>query len=112
MLTSVPLVTTYSLKRRSTPPARDCSLLSDSNQRPIAENVTKNWIRFSCEQERNGYLPPAKDPDWQNRLKQVYGSMPPQLTPEYKTTDRYITQLKVRERKEGRLRGLEVVFVQ
>lgn len=62
-----------------------------------------SFIHFGCifffAQERNGYLPPAKDPDWKDRLKQVYGSMPAHLTPEYKKTDRYITQVKVREKK-------------
>ncbi len=56
-------------------------------------------VFFFFAQERNGYLPPAKDPDWKDRLKQVYGSMPAHLTPEYKKTDRYITQVKVREKK-------------
>ena len=46
-------------------------------------------------------MPPAKDPDVLNRLKQVYGAMPPKLTPEYKKTDQYIKQLKVRD-KTGR----------
>eukprot|EP00752_Nemacystus_decipiens_P004173 g3816.t1 len=44
--------------------------------------------------ERNGYMPPAKDPEVLNRLKQVYGAMPPHLTPEFKKTDQYIKQLK------------------
>lgn len=41
-------------------------------------------------------MPPARDPEVLNRLKQVYGAIPPQLTPEYKKTDRYTKQLKVR----------------
>lgn len=42
-------------------------------------------------------MPPAKDPDVLNRLKQVYGAMPPHLTPEYKKTERCIKQIKVRQ---------------
>lgn len=50
-------------------------------------------------------MPPAKDPDVLNRLRQVYGAMPPHLTPEFKKTDRYIKQLKVRGRgTEGQKR--------
>lgn len=48
-------------------------------------------------QERNGYMPPAKDPDSLNRLKIVYGAMPPSLTPDYKRAERYIGLLKVWE---------------
>ncbi|CAM9266588.1 unnamed protein product [Ectocarpus sp. 12 AP-2014] len=44
--------------------------------------------------ERNGYMPPAKDPDSLNRLKIVYGAMPPHLTPEYVKTERFVKQLK------------------
>eukprot|EP00903_Cladosiphon_okamuranus_P018047 g16608.t1 len=55
--------------------------------------------------ERNGYMPPARDPDVLNRLKQVYGAMPPQLTPEYKKIDRYTKQLK------DLIRALEHVVV-
>ncbi|CAM9825307.1 unnamed protein product [Scytosiphon promiscuus] len=44
--------------------------------------------------ERNGYMPPARDPDSLNRLKHVYGSMPPNQTPIYERTKRYIRQLK------------------
>lgn len=42
-------------------------------------------------------MPPAKDPDSLNRLKIVYGAMPPHLTPEYLKTERFIKQLKVRK---------------
>ena len=43
-------------------------------------------------------MPPAKDPDVLNRLRQVYGAMPPHLTPDFKKTARYTKQLKVRGR--------------
>lgn len=50
-------------------------------------------------QERTGYTPPAKDKDAINRLKAVYGAMPPYLTPEYKRTEKSIGLLKVRKRE-------------
>lgn len=40
-------------------------------------------------------MPPLKDKDFLDRLKQVYGAMPPKMTPEFKKTDRYTKQLKV-----------------
>ena len=44
-------------------------------------------------------MPPAKDPQVLNRLKQVFGAMPPHLTAEFKKTDQYIKQLKVMKRR-------------
>ncbi|CAM9280554.1 unnamed protein product [Ascophyllum nodosum] len=44
--------------------------------------------------ERNGYMPPTKDPETLNKLKTVFASMPATLTPEYAKTEQYIRKLK------------------
>lgn len=54
-------------------------------------------------QERTGYTPPAKDKEAINRLKIVYGAMPPNLTPDYKRTEKSIGLLKVRAGKTERV---------
>ncbi|CAM9229736.1 unnamed protein product [Hapterophycus canaliculatus] len=62
--------------------------------------------------ERNGYMPPARDPDSLNRLKHVYGSMPPNQTPDFENNKRCIRQLKAREekKKEHLIPALEQVL--
>lgn len=52
-------------------------------------------LLFVIYKERNGYMPPTKDPDSLNKLKMVFASMPATLTPEYAKTEQYIRQLKV-----------------
>lgn len=42
-------------------------------------------------------MPPPKDPDSLNKLKIVFGAMPPHLTPEYLKMERIVNQLKVRK---------------